>query len=169
MPKPIEGTYPAYFQNYINQVPEEDVMTAVENQQNVIDTFFDSISEEKSTYSYAEGKWSLKELLQHVIDTERIFIFRSLAFARKETQSLPGFDEGVYAAHSNANARTWKSLCEELKAVRKTAQLLFESFTDEMFSSTGLANNNTTTVNAMGFILVGHVYHHKNIIESRYL
>ena len=169
MPKPIEGTYPPYFQNYINQVPEEDVMTAVENQQSVIDHFFDGISEEKSTYAYDEGKWTLKELLQHVIDTERIFIFRSLAFARKEKQSLPGFDESDYAANSNANARTWKSLCEELKAVRKTAQLLFESFTYEMFSSTGLANNHSTTVNAMGFILVGHVYHHKNIIETKYL
>lgn len=169
MPKPIEGTYPVYFQNYINQVQEEDVMTAIENQQTVIDIFFDTISEEKSVHAYAEGKWTLKELLQHVIDTERIFIFRSLAFARKETQSLPGFDETVYAANSNANARTWKSLCEELKAVRKTSQMLFENFTDEMFNSSGLANNNPTTVNALGFILVGHVYHHKNIIETRYL
>lgn len=169
MPKPIEGTYPVYFQNYINQVQEEDVMTAIENQQTVIDNFFDTISEEKSVHAYAEGKWTLKELLQHIIDTERIFIFRSLAFARKETQSLPGFDETVYAANSNANARTWKSLCEELKAVRKTSQMLFENFTDEMFNSSGLANNNPTTVNALGFILVGHVYHHKNIIETRYL
>ena len=169
MPKPTEGTYPVYFQNYINYVQEEDVMTAIENQQTVIDNFFDSISEEKSTYAYAESKWTLKELLQHVIDTERIFIYRALAFARKETQSLPGFDEKTYAANSNANARTWKSLCEELKAVRTTSRLLFENFTDEMLSSSGLANNNPTTVNAIGFILVGHVYHHKNIVETRYL
>ena len=169
MPKPTEGTYPVYFQTYINYVQEEDVMTAIENQQSVIDNFFDRISEEKSTYGYAEGKWTLKELLQHVIDTERIFIYRALAFARKETQSLPGFDEKTYAANSNANARTWKSLCEELKAVRNTSRLLFENFTDEMLSSSGLANNNPTTVNAIGFILVGHVYHHKNIVETRYL
>ena len=148
---------------------EEDVMTAIENQQSVIDNFFDRISEEKSTYAYAEGKWTLKELLQHVIDTERIFIYRALAFARKETQSLPGFDEKTYATNSNANARSWKSLCEELKAVRNTSRLLFENFTDEMLSSSGLANNNPTTVNAIGFILVGHVYHHKNIVETRYL
>ena len=169
MPKPTEGTYPVYFQTYINYVQEEDVMTAIENQQSVIDNFFDRISEEKSTYAYAEGKWTLKELLQHVIDTERIFIYRALAFARKETQSLPGFDEKTYAANSDANARTWKSLCEELKAVRNTSRLLFENFTDEMLSSSGLANNNPTTVNAIGFILVGHVYHHKNIVETRYL
>ena len=169
MPKPTEGTYPVYFQTYINYVQEEDVMTAIENQQSVIDNFFDRISEEKSTYAYAEGKWTLKELLQHVIDTERIFIYRALAFARKETQSLPGFDEKTYAANSNANARSWKSLCEELKAVRNTSRLLFENFTDEMLSSSGLANNNPTTVNAIGFILVGHVYHHKNIVETRYL
>ena len=166
MPKPTEGTYPVYFQNYINYVQEEDVMTAIENQQTVIDNFFNRISEEKSTYAYAESKWTLKELLQHVIDTERIFIYRALAFARKEIQSLPGFDEKTYAANSNANARTWKSLCEELKAVRNTSRLLFENFTDEMLLSSGLANNNPTTVNAIGFILVGHVYHHKNIVET---
>ena len=117
-------------------------MAALKNQEDIINHFFDTVSEEKSSSSYAERKWTLKELLQHVIDTERIFLFRSLAFARKETHSLPGFDESIYAANSNANARTWKSLCEELKVVRKSTHFLFESFTDAMLNSTGLANNN---------------------------
>ncbi|MEP6713747.1 MAG: DinB family protein [Ferruginibacter sp.] len=169
MPKPIQGTYPPYFQNYINFVTEDDVISAIKNQQEIINSFFDTVSEERSNYAYAEGKWTLKELLQHVIDTERIFNFRALAFARKESQSVPGFEEADYAANSNANARTWKSLCEELKVVRKSSQILFENFTGEMLSNSGLANNNPTTVNALGFILVGHVYHHKNIMETRYL
>lgn len=169
MPKPVEGTYPTYFQNYINQVNEDNVFSALKNQEETITTFFDTISEEKSTYAYAEGKWTLKELLLHIIDAERIFNYRALAFARKEIQSLPGFDENSYAANSYANSRTWKSLCEELKAVRKATQLLFESFSPETLNSSGFANNNPTTVNAMGFIIVGHVYHHVNIIKERYL
>jgi hypothetical protein len=169
MPTPVQGTFPAYFQKYIDYVSETDVVIAIHNQQNLVDTFFYNISEEKSTYAYAPGKWTLKEMLQHIIDAERIFNFRALAFARKETQSLPGFDENTYADKSNANARTWKSLCEEFKAVRKTTDILFESFTNEMLGFSGTANGNPTSANTMGFIVVGHVYHHIKIIEERYL
>lgn len=169
MPKPTPGTYPSYFQNYISQVPENELGAAFKNQEEIINQFFDSIDEEKSNYAYAPGKWTLKELLQHIIDAERIFNYRSLSFARKEQTSLPGFEENEYAANSNANQRSWKSLCDELKAVRKTTIFLYESFTDEMLYTSGLANNNPTTVIAMGFITVGHLCHHRHIIESRYL
>lgn len=169
MPKPIAGTYPEYFQGYINQVNEDDVVTALQNQHTIIETFFFSISEEKSTYAYAEGKWTLKEVLQHIIDAERIFIYRALSFARQETQSLPGFDENAYASHSNANTRAWKSLCEELQGVRKTTICLFENFTDEMLQFQGMANGKPTSANTMGFITAGHLAHHKTIIEERYL
>ncbi len=169
MPKPLPGTFPVYFQNYIDQVAENNLDDAFKNQQQIIDTYFDSIPEEKTITAYEPGKWTLKELLQHVIDTERIFNYRSLAIARKETASLPGFDENDYAANSNANERSWQSLCEELKAVRKTTELLFNGFSDEAMLSSGLANKNPVTVIAMGFITVGHLYHHKKIIEERYL
>ena len=93
MPKPIEGTFPPYFATYINKVTEENVTEAFRNQQGIVDSFFDPITEEKANTSYAPGKWTLKELLQHIIDTERIFAYRSLSIARKEMNSLPGFDE----------------------------------------------------------------------------
>ena len=169
MSKPIESTFPAYFKKYIDQVDEDILKEAFKSQQETIDSFFDAIPEEKTNAGYAPGKWSLKELLQHVIDTERIFNYRSLAFARKETASLPGFEENDYAANSNANERSWKSLCEELKVIRKSTELLFNSFSDEALQSSGLANNKPTTVLAMGFITIGHLYHHKNIVEERYL
>lgn len=169
MPKPKPGTYLSYFDNYISQVPETELSEAFKNQREIVNSFFDSIDEERSNYAYAAGKWTLKELLQHVIDTERIFNYRSLSISRKEQASLPSFEENDYAANSNANKRSWKSLCDELKAVRKATEMLFNSFDEEMMNSSGLANNNPITVIAMGFITVGHLYHHKNIIESRYL
>lgn len=169
MPKPVIGTYPAYYETYISKVAENDLMDAFRQQHEVIANFFDTISEEKAGHSYAEGKWTIKELLQHVIDTERIFDFRALAFSRKETASIPGFDENSYADNSFANERTWKSLIEELKAVRIATELLFKSFNTDMLNGTGIANNNPITVNAIGFIIVGHLNHHKNIIAERYL
>ena len=169
MAKPTPGSYPVYFENYITLVPEDNIVEALENQQPIIDNFFNSISEEKSEYAYAEGKWTLKELLQHIIDTERIFNYRCLAIARNEKQSLPGFEETDYSDASDANNRSWNSLVEEMKAVRISTLLLFKSFTDDMINRQGIANEKPVTVLALTLITVGHLYHHKNIIESRYL
>ncbi len=169
MSKPLPATYPVHFDAYVKQVAEEDLIKAIHEQQELIDHYFDSISEEKSMFLYAPGKWTLKEMLQHIIDTERIFTYRALCFARKELQPLPGFEENDYAANSNANARSWKSLCEEMKAVRRSSLLMFENFTDNMLDSSGIANQRPATVKAMGFVMLGHVYHHRNIIEERYL
>ena len=169
MSKPTEGTFPPYFATYINKVMEDNIAGAFKNQQAVVKDFFDSISEEKSSYAYAPGKWTLKEMLQHIIDGERIFAYRALSIARKETQSLPGFDENEYADNSNANNRTWKSLVEEMRLVRKTTELLFENFSEDILNQSGISNNNAVTVNAIGFITVGHVYHHVGVIKDRYL
>lgn len=169
MPKPTQGTYPIFFDNYIGHVKEEDLKEAFLNQQEVVDNFFHRISEEKSGYAYAPGKWTLKELLQHLIDTERIFNYRSLAFARKETASLPGFEEDLYAENSFANERTWHSLIDELKALRLSTVLLYNSFNTDMLNHSGICNNKPNTVIALGFATVGHLSHHVSIIESRYL
>jgi hypothetical protein len=169
MPKPSLTTYAPYFQRYVDQVPENDLIPAFNNQTAGIDNFLSTISEEKSAYAYAEGKWSIKELLQHVIDTERIFNYRALCFARGEKANLPGFEENDYAANSHANGRSWKSLIAEFLAVRKSTELLFESFTESVINNAGLANNNPNTVNSLGFIIVGHYYHHKKILLERYL
>lgn len=169
MPKPSPETYFAYFKKYVDQVPEEDLATAFSNQLPVISNLLNSISEEKSTYAYAPGKWTLKELLQHITDTERIFNYRALAIARKEAAPLPGFDENTYADNSNANSRTWQTLVDEFLAVRQSTQFLYESFTDDMFASAGIASNNPLTVVSLGFTTLGHFYHHKNVIIERYL
>ena len=169
MPKPIKGTYPAYYETYISKVNEDNVKDAFKNQDDIINNFFDSISEEKSGFAYAPGKWTIKELLQHIIDAERIFAYRALSFARKEEASLPGFDENNYADNSYANERNWQSLVDELKAVRKTTEIMFDSFNTDMLNHSGMANNNPVTVNAIGFIIVGHLNHHKNIVVERYL
>ena len=169
MPKPIEGTFPPYFATYINKVKEENITDAFRNQQAFLNDFFDGIPEEKTKEGYAPGKWTLKELLQHIIDAERIFAYRSLCIARKETLSLPGFNENEYAANSQANTRSWKNIVEEMKQVRKSTEMLFESFSDNMLNQVGLSNNNQITVNALGFIMVGHLVHHVGVIKERYL
>ena len=169
MPKPSPDSYFAYFKKYVDQVPEEDLSAAFSNQLPVITDLLNSITEEKSMYAYDTGKWTLKELLQHMIDTERIFNYRALAIARKETVALPGFDENSYAANSNANSRSWRTLVDEFLAVRQSTQFLYESFTDEALASTGTASNNRVTVNSLGFTTLGHFYHHKKVMEERYL
>lgn len=169
MSKPALPTYPAYYEKYINLVPGDDLRVAFSIQRPLIDSFLATIDEAKSDHAYAPGKWTLKELLQHVIDTERIFAYRALCFSRKEKAALPGFDENEYIENAHAGSRSWKNLCEEFLAVRKTTEILFDSFSDEMISLSGNANNNPITVNALGFIILGHFYHHKKVAEERYL
>ena len=169
MPKPSPDSYFAYFKKYVDQVPEEDLSAAFSNQLPVLTDLLNSITEEKSIYAYDTGKWTLKELLQHMIDTERIFNYRALAIARKETVALPGFDENSYAANSNANSRSWRTLVDEFLAVRQSTQFLYNSFTDEALASSGTASNNRVTVNSLGFTTLGHFYHHKKVMKERYL
>ncbi len=169
MAKPSPSTHPSYFERYISLVPEDDLNTAFRHQSLVLTKFLYSINEEKSSHSYAPGKWTIKELMQHMIDTERIFAYRALCFARKETNSLPGFDENEYAANSNANLRHWKELADEFLVVRKSTEILFHSFTEEALNNSGTANNNPATALSMGFTAIGHVYHHMNVLTEKYL
>lgn len=167
--KPVEGTFPSYFTNYIQLVKEDDLLEAMNSQAPILSDFFYDLPAELAGYSYALGKWTLKELMQHIIDTERIFAYRALSVARKEQQSLPSFDENDYVTNSNAHKREWTSLLAEFKQVRKTTEILFQSFEEEVFQQSGLSSNKPVTVNALGFIIVGHVYHHIDIIKERYL
>jgi len=169
MSKPSTTAYPPYFQKYIDQVPEEDLSTAFSNQAEELQAFLSTITEEKSTYAYAAGKWTIKELLQHIIDAERIFCYRALCFARGEKTSLPSFEENDYAANSFAGERKWNDIVKEFLIVRESTELLFKSFTDEALETIGLANNKATSVASIGFIILGHYYHHKKILLERYL
>ncbi len=159
----------SYFEKYTSLVKEENINDAFKNQEVTFQSFYDKISEEKSMYAYAEGKWTLKEMLQHMIDTERIFSYRALAIARKETATLPGFEENDYADNSDANRRTWASLVEEMTTVRKATQLMFASFTETMLNNIGKFSSAEGSPLKLGFISVGHVYHHIKVAEERYL
>ena len=169
MPKPSPATYISYFKRYIDQVPEEDLMPAFKNQTAGLAVFLKSISEEKSNYAYAGGKWTIKELLQHVIDTERIFNYRALCIARGEKQGLPGFEENDYAANSYANNRSWGSLVSEFLSLRQSTEMMYESFNAAVMGNAGTSNNNPVTVASLGFTTVGHFYHHKKVLQERYL
>ena len=163
------AVYKNYFENYTSLVPEKDVLSALNNQAKTLTDFFNSISDEKAMYAYAVGKWTMKEMLQHMIDTERIFAFRALVIARKETVTLPGFDENIYATNSLANRRTWAELAHEMKIVREATILLFKSFTEEMLQNSGNFSAANGNVNTLGLIIAGHFYHHVNITNERYL
>jgi uncharacterized damage-inducible protein DinB len=169
MPRPDLSRVPAYFHNYISLVPEDDLYRSFKIQSEAFIRFLESIPPGKYDYRYAEGKWTLKELLQHVIDAERIFCFRALCFARKDATPLPSFDENAYAENSNAKNRNWNDLVEEFKVVRKATEYLFSSFNKEQLDAAGVSNKNPNYVLGIGFITIGHTIHHKKIIEERYL
>ena len=169
MSKPIAGTYPSYFDNYIKHVDAESIADALAIYNNHMLQFFSDISADKATHSYAEGKWTLKEVLQHIIDVERVFAFRALSIARQDSTPLPGFDENDYAANSKANKRTWQNLLDEFEATRKSTNLLLLSFDEEQLASSGITNNAKNTVNAIAYTIIGHVLHHINVVKERYL
>ncbi len=169
MPRPVPGTYPSYFENYIKLVNASSAAEAIATYGKTVVEAFRNLPQVKADYSYAAGKWTLKEMLQHIIDTERIFAYRALCLARKETAMLPGFDENIYAANSQANKRKWDELLNEFEAVRHSTDLLLTSFNEEQLLAQGITNNNPTSVNALAFIVFGHILHHLNIIRERYL
>ena len=168
-PKPSPTAHPGYFQRYIALVQETDLTEAFRNQRTALEKLLASINEEKSNYAYAEGKWTLKEVLQHIIDAERIFNYRALCFARGEKQNLPGFEENDYALNSFAGNRKWDELVKEFWAVRQSTEYLFGSFNSTVLENVGTANSNTNTVSGIGFLTIGHCLHHQAIIKERYL
>ena len=131
--------------------------------------FIENIPPDKYDYRYADGKWTVKEVLQHIIDAERVFAYRALRFARKDPTFLPGFDENAFAENAKADKRDWKNLVEEFKVVRMSSEYLFASFDDDQLDATGTSNNNSVYVLGIGFLLIGHCNHHKNILKERYL
>lgn len=141
--RPQPGDYPVFFEKYINQAVGDDVKTTVSNSLLQLEQFLYSIPEDKADYAYAPGKWTVKELLQHCIDTERIFAYRALCHARGEQQSLPGFEQNDYAALADVSVRTLTGLTEEMLLVRKTTHILFQSFNDDSLNRTGITNGNS--------------------------
>lgn len=169
MPRPQSSEFPSYFGRYISKVAADSVAEAIQRYAADLNHFYTSLPEDKADYRYAEGKWTIKELLQHVIDAERIFAYRILRISRKDNTPLASFDEDSYALHAQANKRSLASLKEEFLAVRKSSDLLLASLSEEQLAEQGIASNLPVTANAIGFILFGHLLHHKAVLEERYL
>lgn len=167
--KPNVSEYAPYYGKYIGLVPDGNILDILVEQNEFINNFFSEISEEKSTYRYAEGKWSIREVLGHIIDTERIFAYRALRISRNDKTALPGFEQDDYVPNSNHANTSIKNLTEEFVLVRKANLKLFESFTDEMWMRTGTASGNPVSVKAAVYVLAGHPIHHINVIKERYL
>ena len=167
--RPDLSRVPGFYHNYISHVPQDDLMEAFNVQTPAFIGFIESIPPEKYDYRYAEGKWAIKELLQHVIDAERVFAYRALTFARKDTTFLPGFDENLFAENAKTDKRDWKNLVEEFKVVRMASEYLFASFDDDQLDASGTANNSSVYVLGIGFLLIGHSLHHMRVIKERYL
>jgi hypothetical protein len=160
-----------FYQRYIQATTEKEVIKALKKNTRAAKKFLKGLPRKKIDFAYAEGKWTIKELLQHVIDAERVFCYRALRFARKDTTPLAGFDENNWAAVVNPRAaeRSWEGLLDEFKALRKSTELLFESFGEEELRAVGTASGHPINTLALGFITAGHLAHHINVIKERYL
>ena len=157
-----------YIQRYLDLIPTDHFFDELGQSEKATLAIYLNLNDESALYKYAENKWSLKEILQHLIDCERIFQFRALAISRSETQNLPGFDEEIYAKNSNADIRNLADLMTEFSLVRQSSIYLFKSFTNEMLSNKGFANGNEISAETIGKLIVGHNLHHLNVIKKRY-
>ncbi|HET9053442.1 MAG TPA: DinB family protein [Cyclobacteriaceae bacterium] len=166
---PDFNTLPKFYHHYVMQVHTLSVLDALEQSNKKLLTLLRSVPEERGEYRYAPEKWSIKELVCHMMDAERVFAYRALRFARNDATDLPGFEENDYAPQANAHARTLKQLMAEAETLRKTTLDLFTSFTPEMLQRKGTANKNEVSVINIGYIIAGHETHHRNILNERYL
>ncbi len=164
-----ENEYSSFYKNYITILGEVNLLEVLTNSlENLISTL-KNLPEEKLQYRYEEGKWTIKELIQHIIDAERVLSYRALRFARNDTTNLQGFDEDWYVKNSNGNDRNFDELLNEFSLLRKATISLFKSFSNEMLTNIGSANGSDISVRALGFIIAGHQIHHLNIIKEKYL
>ncbi|MFT7588002.1 MAG: hypothetical protein ACI959_000208 [Limisphaerales bacterium] len=157
-----------FYHKYINQTSAEDAVTALREQACDFILLNDLVPQ-MSAYTYEQGKWTINELIQHIIDTERVFAFRALHFSREDQNPLQGFDQDNWVTASDPSHRSLKSLIEELIIVRNSTICLFENLNPKQWSSKGLASGQTVTTNALAFIIAGHTHHHFRILKERYL
>ncbi|WET02706.1 DinB family protein [Flavobacterium sp. YJ01] len=165
----LENEYAGHFGTYLKQAGEGKLIEELEISLHEFIRFVQNIPMDKFDYRYAEGKWTIKEIIQHVIDTERIFAYRALRFSRNDKTPLPSFEEQDYADNSNANSRSIQELLTEFSAVRHSNLLFYKSLSDEQLKRIGTASNNQISVRALGFVIIGHQKHHQKVFEERYL
>jgi uncharacterized damage-inducible protein DinB len=170
IPKPSIEQCPTYYWKYINLVPEtKDILGELQIQTMDIIDLVTSLDDETLASSYQEGKWTILEILLHLIDCERIFAYRALRIARKDKTPLPGFDENLFAQNSGANNRKILGIVKEYSLLRASTIELFQSFTPEMWEQMGEANGQSISVSSLPYIIAGHELHHRNMIEEKYI
>ncbi len=165
---PVESEYGSFYEGYIAKVANEDVFDLLTNQVDWLGGYLETLSDDEMSYSYAAGKWTIAEVVGHIIDTERVMSYRMMAFARGEEQTLSGFDQDLYVKNSLARARSTASLILEMEGLRKSNLSLIASFQNETLEKRGTASGCTFTVRALIFILAGHFQHHFDILLDRY-
>ena len=168
--KLTHGEFGEFYSGYISRIDEDaELIESLEaNTLEMVD-FYKTIPSDKWNFRYQPEKWSILEMVQHIIDTERIFQYRALCFARNEQQPLPGFDHDLYVLNSGSEHRSGNNLIEEFNTVRQSGIYLYKSFTDKMLATLGNMNDVNASPRAIGFIIVGHALHHKEILSNRYL
>lgn len=168
--KPDIDEYPAYASMYIDLLDDDgEILSHLKNQLDKTKDFFTGLSKKQLKYTYAEGKWTIKEILVHIIDDERIFAYRALRIGRGDATPLPGFEQDDYVPFSHANERSIKDILKEYKSVRKATLTLFKTFYDEDLFRKGIANGFVVSVRALLYHIAGHELHHLNIIKNLYL
>jgi uncharacterized damage-inducible protein DinB len=169
MKRPEANEYNSYFKRYIDLVKHDNVLKALKDQVMDIQALVSGIPEDKEEYAYAEGKWTIKEVLGHIIDTERIMSYRALRFARKDKTALNGFDENLFVANAKFNKQSLYNLAHEFAIVREANLALWKQFEEEELNQVGIANKNEMSVRAILFMIAGHTTHHMNVIRVNYL
>lgn len=164
-----KNEYPDYYVDYIELVTEENIIEGLLHQKNEMITFFKSIPYTKHDYSYSHGKWTIKDILLHLIDAERIYAYRALRFARNDKTILSTFEENDYVGQAQANLRSLNDLLEEYIQVRTATISLFKQFSTKQLIQIGFVSNMSISVRAIGYIIQAHELHHKQIIQERYL
>jgi hypothetical protein len=168
IPRPANTEYAPSYSGYVGAVPDGDVLELLERQGAETAAVLRTIGETKSRHRYAPGKWTIREVIGHVTDAERVFTYRALRFARGDSTALPSFDENAWGAATNADTRTLAALVEEFAAVRAASVALFRGFSEDQFARSGIASGHPVTVRALAYITAGHERHHMRILLERY-
>jgi DinB family protein len=169
MSRPLETEYPPDFSSYIGQVSENEILPVLRSQIDALDVLLDRVSPDQETYRYAEGKWSIREIVGHLIDGERVFGYRALCIARGDTRSLPGFDQNEYMASAPYDHVELEDLLSEFRLVRQSNIAMFRNFDETAWTRIGTANDNQVSVRALAFGMAGHVRHHMKVLREKYL
>ena len=165
-----KGEIGEFYLGYIDRIPEDaELIQTLEENTKEFSEFLSTIPEDRWDYRYAPGKWTILEMVQHIIDTERIFQYRALCFARNENASLPGFDHDIYVLNSDAEKRDPNDLVAEFKCVRESCLFLYKSLSEDKLKVSGNMNDMNATPRAIGYIMAGHALHHKEVITNKYL